>query len=112
MSILQRFIKNCLVNVEYPKKETSWNVKGQLKNRSNQVLKFDVRGMYLNKQGKPEKKASVLSKADKMVFEFRDSWIILDIEEINKYISKHKTKRLFLDDLISELDWNIIIDKH
>ena len=46
-----------------------------------------------------------------MVFEFKDKWVILDVEELNKYIEKNKKKDLQLKDLISKLEWNIILLK-
>ena len=46
-----------------------------------------------------------------MVFEFHTKWVILDIEELHEYIKKHKLKDINLEDLISRLEWNMIIDK-
>ena len=44
-----------------------------------------------------------------MVFELKSKWIIIDIEELHKYIKEQKEKEINLDDLLRKLEWNIII---
>lgn len=90
------------------KKEELWDVSGILKDRSNQEFKFDLRP--LNKD--LSKKGSFKTKADKMVFETTTKWILVDIEELHLYIKKNKLKIIKLEELISKLDWNIIILKN
>ena len=57
------------------------------------------------------KPGSLKTKADKMVFDMKDKWIIVDIEELHTYIKEHKLKIIQLEELISKLDWNIILPK-
>jgi len=90
------------------KKEELWDVSGILKNKSNQEFKFDLRP--LSKE--LSKKGSFKTKADKMVFETTSKWILVDIEELHSYIKQHQLKVVELEDLISKLDWNIIILKN
>ena len=89
------------------KKEELWDVSGILKDRSNQEFKFDLR--QLNKD--LSKKGSFKTRADKMVFETVSEWILVDIEELHNYIKQHELKVVKLEDLISKLDWNIILPK-
>ena len=89
------------------KKEELWDISGILKDRSNQEFKFDLRP--LNKD--LSKKGSFKTKADKMVFETVSKWILVDIEELHNYIKQQKLKVVELEDLISKLDWNIILPK-
>jgi len=111
VSILTRFVNTCLEDVIYPKQPKFWHVQGRLKNKSNQIFKFDVRGMARIPDNKLGKSGSTGSNADKMVFETTKNWVIFDIEEINKYVKKHNTKVLLFEDLLDKLDWNIIIAK-
>jgi hypothetical protein len=46
-----------------------------------------------------------------MVFDIKDQYIIVDVEELHKYIKKNKFTKLYLDSLLKELDWNIILEK-
>ena len=80
-----------------------WDVEGIL---HNQKLKFDLRPIKKN-----AKIGSFKTKADKMVFELQDKWIILDIEELHQYLKENKLKEVHLQSLISKLDWNIILPK-
>ena len=110
MNIVERFSKH-LTHIEYPTTKTSWNIAGVLKDRSNQSLKYDVRDMFPMADGRLGKKGKTSSMADKMVFEGDTQWIILDVQEIYKYIKKTKTKLLYLDDLIAQLEWSIHLPK-
>jgi hypothetical protein len=107
--IVKRFSKNIL-NIEYPKKKNSWNVAGIIKGQ-NAFYKFDVRELIKESKNRAYKIGNLDTEADKMVFEFDDRWIILDIKEINKYIEKNKTKDLELSELIFKLEWTIEILK-
>jgi hypothetical protein len=102
---------NKLKNIKYApackKNKELWDVSGILKDRSNQEFKFDLRP--LNKD--LSKKGSFKTKADKMVFETTSEWILVDIEELHSYIKQHELKVVELEDLISKLDWNIILPK-
>ena len=77
MNIVDRFSKN-LTAIEYPKEKTSWNIAGILKGK-NAFYKFDVRGLVKESKDRGYKTGRLNSKADKMVFEFEDKWIILDM---------------------------------
>lgn len=105
-----RFIDQLINPIEptiKQKKEELWDVSGILKDRSNQEFKFDLRP--LNKD--LSKKGSFKTKADKMVFETVSEWILVDIEELHNYIKQHELKVVELEDLISKLDWNIVLPK-
>jgi len=107
--IVKRFAKN-LTNIEYPKQKASWNIAGIIKGQ-NAFYKFDVRGLIKESQNRGYKKGSLNSKADKMVFEFNDQWIILDMDELTNYVQKHNLKDLELSDLVDRLEWTIKLPK-
>ena len=46
-----------------------------------------------------------------MVFNLKNKWVILDIEELHTYIKDNKLKDVNLYELIDNLEWNIIIKK-
>ena len=103
--------KNYLEDIEYPTKNDKWDISGIIKNRTNQRLTFDTKPLIKTKQGELGKFASLDTKADKMVFEEKDSFIIVDVEELISYCKNNKLKKVYLQDLISKLDWNIILPK-
>jgi len=108
-NILRRFEKN-LTAIEHPKDKTTWNVAGILKNQ-NAFYRFDVRDMFLLPEGNFAQKGSTKTQAQKMVFEFKDKWLIIDIEELHKYLKKNKVTKVYINKLLNELDWNIVIKK-
>jgi len=108
VSIIDRFSKK-LNSIKYPKKKVSWNIAGIIKGQ-NAFYKFDVRDMFLT-NGQMAQKGRTDTKADKMVLEFKDKWVILDLEELIKYIKKNKLKKVYVNDLISELEWTIFLAK-
>jgi len=107
--IVKRFSKY-LENVEYPSKKTSWNIAGIIKGQ-NAFYKFDVKDLIKESKDRAYRTGSLKTKADKMVIEFTDQWIILDIEEINTYVKNNKIKDLELNNLITNLDWTICLKK-
>ena len=109
MPILDRFSKY-LTAIEYPKEKTSWNIAGILKDK-NAYYKYDVRDMFALPDGTPAQTGRTDTKADKMVLEMEDQWVILDLEELHKYIKQNKLKKVYLNDLISKLEWTIFIPK-
>jgi|TARA_R110000782_G_scaffold24977_1_gene65325 hypothetical protein len=111
VSIIKKFADTCLVETSYPNKPESWHVQGMLKDKSNQIFKFDVRGMSKVNENRLEKQGKLNSKAEKMVFETTTHWVIFDTQEISKYIEKHNITDLLFEDLISELEWNIVLPK-
>jgi hypothetical protein len=44
-----------------------------------------------------------------MVFDIKNQWIIVDVDEMHTYLKEHKLKKVPLENLISQLDWNIIL---
>lgn len=106
---IEKFSKH-LTNVEYPKEKTSWNIAGILEGQ-NAFYKFDVRGVVRELNNRAYKTGHLNSKADKMVFESKDKWIILDVEELNNHVKKYKIKNLELSDLIKTLEWTMKVSK-
>ena len=100
-----------LTAVEYPKEKCSWNIAGILK-RQNAFYKFDVRDMFELSDVTPAQSGRIDTKADKMVLEMKDQWIILDLEELTPFIKKNKIKRISLNDLIPKLEWTIFLAKN
>jgi len=96
-----------LKKVNFPSKQQKfkelWDVEGILHNQS---FKFDLRPIKNN-----GKLGSFKTKADKMVFDMKDQWVILDVEELHQYLKENKLKEVHLQDLLSKLDWNIILPK-
>lgn len=96
-----------LKEVNFPSKQQKlkelWDVEGIL---HNQPFKFDLRPIKNN-----GKVGSFKTKADKMVFDIKDQWVIVDIEELHQYLRENKLKEVDLQSLISKLDWNIILPK-
>jgi hypothetical protein len=72
----------------------------------NQKFKFDLRPLKNN-----IKIGSFKSKADKMVFDMKDQFIVVDTEELHQYLKENKLKEVHLQDLLSKLEWNIILPK-
>jgi len=99
-----------LVGINYAnnsqRKKELWDVEGILKNRLNQKLKFDLRPLKDN-----AKIGSFKTKADKMVFDMPKEYIVIDVEELQNYVKTNKIKKVHLQKLIFELDWNIVIKK-
>jgi hypothetical protein len=99
-----------LVDINYAnnsqRKKELWDVEGILKDRLNQKLKFDLRPLKDN-----AKIGSFKPKADKMVFDMPKEYIVIDVEELQNYVKTNKIKKVYLQKLIFELDWNIVIKK-
>lgn len=99
-----------LENVEYPQSNQSWNIAGIIKGK-NAFYKFDTRPLKKVKQNQIGKYGSFKTQADKLVMEAKDQWIIIDIPELHQYLKTNKLKKVSLQELISALDWNIILPK-
>lgn len=80
-----------------------WDVEGIL---NNQKYKFDLRPIKNN-----HKIGFFKSKADKMVFDIKDQWIIVDVEELHEYLKKNKIKEINLNELLPNLDWTLFLAK-
>jgi len=112
MNIVDRFAKN-LVCVEYPKEQCSWHISGIIPKFSNQVHKYDVRGMRAEDNGHLTKGGSTHSQADKIVFETDKRWLIFDTEEFHRYLYDNKIKIIHLDEMVKNLNkiWVLSKDK-
>jgi len=100
---IEKLIVTNLPSDQQRQKET-WDVEGIL---HNQKYKFDLRPIKNN-----YKVGFFKSKADKMVFDIKDQWIILDVEELHQYLKQNELENVDLEELISSLDWNIILPKY
>ena len=105
-----KLFEHNLENIEYPLQKKSWDIAGIIKGH-NGFYKFDTRPLQKTKEGELGKYSSFNSEADKMVFEDKDKWIIVDLEELHAYLKNNKLKKVYLQDLIFKLDWNITISK-
>ena len=85
------------------KKRELWDIEGIL---NNQLFKFDLRPLRNNTKG-----GSFKTKADKIVYDIKDQYIIIDVEEFHQYLKDNQLKTATLKELISSLDWNIILQK-
>jgi hypothetical protein len=103
-----KFVKEYLTNVNWINNK-DWQVEGLLK-QSNQYLKFDIR--FLNDfDDKKGKLINSKSQADKVLFEDDRNWILVDTQELVKYMKEHDLKEVKLEELIKIIDWNIILPK-
>ena len=84
-------------------KNECWHVEGIIKNRSNETLKFDIRKMDTTYKKKPAKRG--------FTFETKKEWVLLDMQEIQDLLESGKMKIFYLDNLIRDLEWNIILPK-
>jgi len=98
-----KLFKHYLKNIKYPTKKDSWDIAGNL---NNGFYKFDTKPIKNN-----FKESSFKTKADKIVFDVKDKFIVVDIDELHKYLKKHRLKDVLLDSLILNLEWNITIEK-
>ena len=91
--------------------EEHWHIEGIIKSRSNQKLKFDLSPIIKFKNDDYGKIGHFKSKSDKIVFDFKNTWILIDTVELHDYIKETNKKDLNIDELLQELSWNIVIDK-
>ena len=110
MLIVDRFSKY-LTAIEYPKEKTSWNIAGMIKG-SNAFYRFDVREMFKMSNGMPAQSGRLDTKAQKMVLEDEKQWLILDLEELHEYIRREKKTKVYINDLIDDLEWTIFLPKN
>lgn len=80
-----------------------WDVEGIL---HNQKFKFDLRPLKNNIKG-----GSFKTKADKIVFDIENQYVIVDVEELHKFLKNNKINKVNLKELLSSLDWNIVLNK-
>ncbi len=108
--IVKRF-SNYLTGISYPEEKTSWNIAGMIKG-SNAFYRFDVREMLKMPNGTPAQSGRLDSQAQKMVIEGEKEWLILDLEELHEYIRREKKTEVYINDLISDLEWTIFLSKN
>jgi len=108
--IVERFAKH-LTAIEYPKEKTSWNIAGIIKG-TNAFYRFDVRDLLKLPNEELAQKGRLDSKAQKMVIEGEKDWLVLDLEELHKYIRREKKRKVYVKDLISDLEWTISLVKN
>ena len=104
-----KFVKEYLTNVNWINNK-DWQVEGNIKKLSNQYYKFDISFLkdFTDKRGKL---VSSKSQADKVLFEDNKNWILVDTQELIKYMKEHSLKEVKLEELIKNIDWNIILPK-
>ena len=104
-----KFVSDYLTDVKW-NKEIEWLVSGIINKKSNQYCKFDIRNLsdFIDKKGKL---ISSKSKSDKVLFEDDQNWILVDTQELIKYMKDHSLKEVKLEELISKLEWNILLPK-
>ena len=100
------FVKK-LSNIKYSNKNQKnkelWDVEGIL---HNQKFKFDLRPLSNN-----AKQGSFKTKADKIVYDIKDKYVIVDVEELHTHLKDNSLKVVQLEDLLSKLEWNIVLPK-
>ena len=104
-----KFVKQYLSNTKWNEGE-DWQVEGNIKRLSNQYLKFDIRFLkdFHDKKGKL---INSKSQADKVLFEDDQNWILVDTQELIKYMKISDLKQINLEQLLSNIDWNILLPK-
>jgi hypothetical protein len=103
------FVKQYLSNTKWNESE-DWQVEGNIKRLSNQYLKFDIRFLK-DFNGKKGKLINSKSQADKVLFEDNKNWILVDTQELIKYMRINDLKQINLEQLLSNIDWNILLPK-
>jgi hypothetical protein len=105
-----KFVEEYLKNIKWNIENNQWQVSGILDRISNEYLKFDIR--FLNDfNDKKGKLINSKSQADKVLFEDDENWILVDTQEFIKYMKISDLKQINLDQLLSNIDWNIILPK-
>ncbi len=104
-----KFVKEYLTNVKW-NDNNQWQVEGNIERLSNQYLKFDIRFLkdFNDKKGKI---INSKSQADKILFEDDQNWILVDTQELIKYMKDHSLREIKLEELVKNIDWNIILLK-
>ena len=108
--IVKKFAKY-LTGIEYPKEKTSWNIAGMIKGK-NAYYRFDVREMFEMPDGTLAQKGRLDTKAQKMVIEGEKNWMIIDLDELHEYIRREKKTKVYINDLIDDLEWTIFLAKN
>jgi len=104
-----KFVNECLTNITWHE-NSSYQVDGLLQ-QSNQYYKFDIRNLNDFPEDKKGKIINSKSQADKVLFEDNQNWILVDTQELIKYMKEHSLKEVKLEELIKSIEWNIILPK-
>tara|TARA_R110000772_G_scaffold252620_1_gene368075 strand:+ start:308 stop:652 length:345 start_codon:yes stop_codon:yes gene_type:complete len=110
---MKSFINNIIEPVfatEEQKEKEIWDVEGRLKN-GNQSFKFDIRPLKAINNDRSEKIGYFNTKADKIVFEAINQWIIFDTKELHEHIEFTGKRDFNIQELLNNLTWNLIINK-
>jgi len=98
---------NLLSNVKHAtqnqKRNELWDVEGIL---HNQTFKFDLRPLHNN-----AKQGSFITKADKIVYDMKNEYVVVDVEELHNYLKHDNKKIVYLNELLKNLEWNIVLQK-
>ena len=98
---------NLLSNIKHAtknqKQKELWDVEGILHNQS---FKFDLRPL-----NNSTKKGTFKTKADKIVYDLKDEYTIVDVEELHSYLKRDNKKVVQLEELLMNFEWNIVIQK-
>ena len=72
--------------------------------KEHKINKLDgfIKGWYIDK--------SICKKLIKL-FEDDKNWILVDTQELIKYMKAYGLKEINLEELIKNIDWNIILPK-
>ena len=109
---MKSFINNIvdpILATDLQRKKEIWDVEGRLKN-GNSIFKFDIRPLKSN-GNRSEKDGFFNTKADKIVFEEHDKWLVFDTEELHEYIKSQNKRDFNSSELLKILSWNLIITK-
>lgn len=101
-------LENPVFATTQQEKTEIWNVEGVLSKRFNQSFKFDTRPL----SKKEYKLGYFKSKADKIVIDMKDKYIIIDAPELHDYIKRNKIKEIKLEEILNKLDWNVTMEKN
>lgn len=104
-----KFVNEYLSNVKWNDSE-DWQVEGIINKLSNQYFKFNIQFLknFTDKKGKL---INSKSRSDKVLFENDKEWILIDTQELIKHMKQHNLKEINLEQLLSNIDWNILLPK-
>ena len=103
----QDFALQYINNLNWNLYNHDWQISGFINqpNLNNQLLHIDIR------KHTDFKNIKLNTKADKILFDNQNQWILVDVQELINYVKQNKIKNVFLHDLLSKLDWNITLPK-
>ena len=110
---MKSFINNIVDPIfatDLQRKKEIWDVEGRLKN-GNQSFKFDIRPLKAVDKDRSEKIGYFNTKADKVVFETIDRWVVFDTRELHEYIESGEKRDFNINELLDNLSWNLLLDK-